>query len=296
MLTIQLFCEEYNFCFDAASYFSAQYQKLKTNAEAYSIFCAQLQAYKDDRAFDHLPALEKLHTLAEAIGIHKYTMEMLYILCLLPDLKIHYQCEGIPLQYFGSFTNNLKAYAESCHKTYGVWGTNIAWWLMDFFKLKLFSIGRLQFRRRKFRKNTGPYTQGTYYIDIHIPGGAPLTSELCAASYAEAADFFRQRYGMEKILFGCHSWIISPEIKAILPEKSNILAFGRHYTVYETHMDPNSSAVSFIFNIPGVPADLDSLPEATSLQKAIKQHLKAGKTINTAFGIMDYEKCKEELR
>ena len=223
-------------------------------------------------------------------------MEMLYLLCLMPDLKAHYQREDISLKYYDSFANNLRAYAESCKRTYGVWGTNIAWWLMDFFKLKLFSIGRLQFRRRKFRKNTGPYTQGTYYVDIHIPGGAPLTSELCAASYAEAADFFRQRYGMEKILFGCHSWIISPEIKAILPEKSNILAFGRHYTVYETHMDPNSSAVSFIFNIPGVPADLDSLPEATSLQKAIKQHLKAGKTINTAFGIMDYEKCKEELR
>ena len=295
MFNICQFCEEYGFLSDATIHFSAEYQKLTANADTYAVFCSQLQAYRDDLAFDHLPVLEKLHTLAETLEIHKYTMEMLYLLCLMPDLKAHYQREDISLKYYDSFANNLRAYAESCKRTYGVWGTDIAWWLMDFFKLKLFSIGRLQFRRRKFRKNTGPYTQGTYYVDIHIPGGAPLTSELCAASYAEAADFFRQRYGMEKILFGCHSWILSPEITAILPAKSNILAFGSHYTVFETHIDPNSHAVSFIFNVPGVPADLDSLPEATSLQKAIKQHLKAGKTINTAFGIMDYEKCKEDL-
>lgn len=296
MLMIHSLFEEYGFCSDASSYFSEQYHKLTANKDAYSIFCAQIQAYRDDIGFDYLPVIDKLHLLAKDMDIHKYTVEMLYILWLMPDLKAHYLQENIPMQYYDSFAENLKAYAVSCKTTHGVWGTNIAWWLMDFFRLKLFSIGRLQFRRRKFRKDMGSYSQGAYYIDVHIPGGAPLTPELCAASYAEAADFFRQRYGMEKILFGCHSWIISPEIKAILPEKSNILAFGRHYTVYETRTDPNSSAVSFIFNIPGVPADLDSLPEATSLQKAIKQHLKAGKTINTAFGIMDYEKCKEKLR
>ena len=288
MLTIQPFYEEY-FCSEAASYFSAQYQKLRANTEAYSTFCAQLQAYRDDCAFDHLPALEKLHTLAEAIGIHKYTMEMLYILCLLPDLEIHYQHEGIPLPYLHSFKDNLNAYAENCKRTYGVWGTNIAWWLMDFFKLKLFSIGRLQFRRRKFRKNTGTYPQGAYYVDVHIPGGAPLTPELCDAAYAEAAAFFRKHYGMKNIVFGCHSWLLLPDLATILPECSNILAFARSYEILETRIDTSSSAVSFIFDIPALPSDMDALPEDTSLRKAIKQYLKAGNTINTAFGIMHYQ-------
>lgn len=295
MFNICQFCEEYGFLSDATTHFSAEYQKLTANADTYAVFCAQLQAYRDDLAFDHLPVLEKLHTLAETLKIHKYTIEMLYLLCLMPDLKAHYQRENIPLQYYDSFAYNLKAYTESCKRTYGVWGTDIAWWLMDFFKLKLFSIGRLQFRRRKFRKDIGGYTKGDYYLDIHVPGGAPLTSELCAASYAEAADFFRQRYHMTDIVFGCHSWLISPDLVSILPVKSNILTFSRGYTILETHTDPTSSAVRFIFDVPALPSDLDTLPEATSLQKAIKQHLKAGKTINTAFGIMDYEKCKEDL-
>ena len=289
MFNICQFCEEYGFISEATTHFSAEYQKLTANADTYAVFCSQLQAYRNDLAFDHLPVLEKLHTLAETLEIHKYTMEMLYLLCLMPDLKAHYQREDISLKYYDSFANNLRAYAESCKRTYGVWGTDIAWWLMDFFKLKLFSIGRLQFRRRKFRKDIGGHTVGDYYLDIHVPGGAPLTSDLCAASYAEAAAFFRKRYHMTDIVFGCHSWLISPDLVSILPAKSNIFAFSRSYTILETHTDPTSSAVRFIFDVPALPSDLDTLPEATSLQKAIKQHLKAGNTLNTAFGIMHYE-------
>lgn len=289
MFNICQFCEEYGFISEATTHFSAEYQKLTANADTYAVFCTQLQAYRDDLAFDHLPVLEKLHTLAETLEIHKYTMEMLYLLCLMPDLKAHYQREDISLQYYDSFANNLRAYAESCKRTYGVWGTDIAWWLMDFFKLKLFSIGRLQFRRRKFRKDIGGHIAGDYYLDIHVPGGAPLTLDLCAASYAEAATFFRKRYNMTDIVFGCHSWLISPDLVSILPAKSNIFAFSRSYTILETHTDPTSSAVRFIFDVPALPSDLDTLPEATSLQKIIKQYLKAGNTLNTAFGVMHYE-------
>ena len=218
----------------------------------------------------------------------------MYLLCLLPSLAEQYHHEGIKLQYFDGFVENLKHAVLSCKKTHGVWGTDIAWWLIDFFKLKLFSIGRLQYKRRKFRKDIGPYAEGASYFDVHIPGGTPLTPELCAASYAEAAAFFQDRYGMNSILFGCHSWLLSPELATILPEKSNILAFAQDYTIFETRIDPASSAVNFIFHVPSIPADIESLPEVTSLQKAIKLHLKAGKTINTAFGVMEYKTCLSE--
>ena len=289
MLRIQAFCETYGFDPAAASHFAAQYQILKSHADAYGVFCRQLEACQGDRGFDHGPVFENLHGLQETTGIHPYTIDMLYLLCLLPDLEEQYGREGIPTRFFHSFVENLKQAACNCQKIHGVWGTDIAWWLIDFFKLKLFSIGRLQFKRRKLRKAMGGYAEGSYYIDVHIPGGAPLTPALCAASYAEAAAFFRGRYGMEHILFGCHSWLLSPELRTILPENSNILAFARDYTILQTRMDPTSSAVSFIFHVPGGPADLETLPEETSLQKALKTHLQGGKTINTAFGILEYQ-------
>ena len=289
MLRIQAFCETYGFDPAAASHFAAQYQILKSHADAYGVFCRQLEACRGDRGFDHGPVFENLHGLQETTGIHPYTIDMLYLLCLLPDLEEQYGREGIPTRFFHGFVENLKQAACNCQKIHGVWGTDIAWWLIDFFKLKLFSIGRLQFKRRKLRKAMGGYAEGSYYIDVHIPGGAPLTPALCAASYAEAAAFFRGRYGMEHILFGCHSWLLSPELRTILPENSNILAFARDYTILQTRMAPTSSAVSFIFHVPGVPADLETLPEETSLQKALKTHLQGGKTINTAFGILEYQ-------
>ena len=289
MSHIYPFCEKYGFDPEAASYFEAQYRALQFHAEAFAVFHRQLAVCQNNQAFDHLPVFAQLHALQDLTGIHSYTIDMLYLLSLLPDLEARYRQEGISMRYFDAFAGNLKYAASNCKKLHGVWGTDIAWWLIDFFKLKLFSIGRLQYKRRKFRKDLGSYAQGEYYIDVHIPGGAPLTPELCAASYAEAAVFFRDRYGMENILFGCHSWLLSPELAAILPEKSNIRRFARDYTGWETRIDPASSAVSFIFQIPGIPADLNSLPEATSLQKAIKRHLKAGKNINTAFGVMEYK-------
>ena len=289
MLHIKAFCETYAFDPAAASHFAAQYQILKSHADAYGVFCRQLEVCRNNRSFDHSPVFEQLHGLREATGIHQHTIDMLFLFCLLPDLEEQYDCEGIPARFFHGFVENLKQAAYSCKKIHGVWGTDIAWWLIDFFKLKLFSIGRLQFKRRKLRNAMGGYAEGSYYIDVHIPGGAPLTPSLCAASYAEAAGFFQARYGMEHILFGCHSWLLSPELLAILPENSNILAFARDYTILATRIDPSSSAVSFIFHVPGVPADLESLPEDTRLQKVLKLHLKAGKTINTAFGIMEYK-------
>ena len=289
MLRIQAFCETYGFDPAAASHFAAQYQILKSHADAYGVFCRQLEACRDDRVFDHGPVFENLHGLQEVTGIHPYTIDILYLLCLLPGLEEQYGREGIPARFFHGFVENLKQAACNCQKIHGVWGTDIAWWLIDFFKLKLFSIGRLQFKRRKLRKAMGGYAEGSYYIDVHIPGGAPLTPALCAASYAEAAAFFRARYGMEHILFGCHSWLLSPELRTILPENSNILAFARDYTILQTNIDPTSNAVSFIFHVSGVPADLETLPEETSLQKALKTHLQGGKTINTAFGILEYQ-------
>lgn len=288
MLHIYPFCEKYGFDPVVTSHLVAQHQKLISHTDAYVVFCQQIEAYHNNHLFDHSPVFTQLHELQEITGIHKYTIDMLYLLYLLPSLAEQYHQEGINIQYFNSFVDNLKQATCSCKKIHGVWGTDIAWWLIDFFKLKLFSIGRLQYKRRTFRKDIGGYAQGTYYIDVHIPSGAPLTPELCAASYAEAADFFHKRYGITNIIFGCHSWLLSPDLDSILPAKSNILTFAHSYTVLETRIDPNSTAVSFIFNTTGLPADIESLPEATSLQKAIKQHLKTGKTINTAFGVMEY--------
>ena len=133
MLHIKAFCETYAFDPAAASHFAAQYQILKSYADAYGVFCRQLEACRGDRGFDHGPVFENLHGLQEVTGIHPYTIDMLYLLCLLPSLAEQYHHEGIKMQYFDGFVVNLKHAVLNCKKTHGVWGTDIAWWLIDFF-------------------------------------------------------------------------------------------------------------------------------------------------------------------
>ena len=69
MLHIKAFCETYGFDPAAASHFAAQYQILKSYADAYGVFCRQLEACRGDRGFDHGPVFENLHGLQEATGI-----------------------------------------------------------------------------------------------------------------------------------------------------------------------------------------------------------------------------------
>ena len=116
MLRIQAFCETYGFDPAAASHFAAQYQILKSYADAYGVFCRQLEACRGDRGFDHGPVFENLHGLQETTGIHPYTIDMLYLLCLLPDLEEQYGREGIPARFFHGFVENLKQAACNCQK------------------------------------------------------------------------------------------------------------------------------------------------------------------------------------
>ena len=288
MSYIHDFCSQYDFPADAIIFLDADHQRLEANPQAYSIFCTQVGHYDPNAAFDHIPVFEALHGLTESTGIHPYTLDLLYLISLMPALEDWYRQEEIDPQLFHNFARNLAGVASDCFGLHGVWGTYIGWWLIDFFKGKLFSFGRLQFRRRKLRRQIGKYPQGIYYLDVHVPPCGPLTPALCEESYAQAASFYRARYGMEEILIGCHSWLIHPDITKLLPETSNILAFGRRYQVLETMPDPESKAASFIFNLPTLPADLNNLPDNTSLRRAVKQHLLAGNTIDTAFGFMHY--------
>lgn len=292
MNIIRQFCETYAFPEDTAAALAEAYGKLQAHPEGYALFLSQRECCRDDLIFDHVPVFQALHSLEEMTGIPAFTVDMLYLIILMPLLKARYEAEGIPQRYFDGFAENLRHTEKACFTVYGIHGVSTGWWLIDYFKLKLFTIGRLQFRRRRFRiSGTGTgfqFREGDYYVDVHIPPGDALTREKCLAAYREAACFFCKRFGMKTIIFGCFSWMLSPALGEMLPAGSNILAFAGDYILLEIRKDPSSSAVSFIFNVPDLPADVDLLPEKTGLQRAVKRHLKAGKTIDPAFGLMPY--------
>ncbi len=278
-------CQRYGFHPDACAFLDDAYKKLEAAPESLKVFEEQVEVYRQDHLFAHMPVLERLHSLAREVGLHQDTLDLLYMIRLLPILQELYKKEGLDDDMFFGFVKNIQASQGGGKEFYGL---STAWWFMDFYKLKLFTIGRLQYRYRRIKEDT-PWCgrvlkANTYYIDVHIPGGGPLLPELCQDSYDRAAAYFRRRYQLDEVIFGCYSWLLSPDLDDILPPTSNILAFGHQYTLAEAVPDTEYSHLTFAFGVRGVPEDLNALPEKTSLHRVLKPWLLKGNILRLGKG------------
>ena len=294
MSYIKEFCQKYEYEPDAVDFLEEAYHILKNNKEGFEIFCSCVELYKNNIEFESQPVFEKIRSLSKITGLHDFTLELLYMISLTPHLKELYIKENLPEDIYDASVCDLKWKAKECKDNYGVWGMFVGWWTIGFFKLKRFAIGRLQFNMREFphdmSANGLSFAKGEKYIDVHIPSSGRLDYDECQSAYKRAAEFFSKRYGMKNIIFGCRSWLLSPDNEKILPENSNILKFMRDYTILEIDIDPENSNLWRIFNKMRMPEDVSMLPEDTSLRKAFKKWLQKGNTINAAFGVIIYDK------
>lgn len=293
MNEVREFCTQYAFPAEAVTTLDAAWETLKSNESAYKVFLDQIEVYKNDLDFDYHPVFDALHALEETTGIHKYAIELMYIIKLMPLLKAHYIEKGYPLRYYDGFANNLRDYLLDCMKHYNVWGISIGWWLDAFFKLKCFTIGRLQYKPKTISEARAndqfPLTAGQPYLEVHVPPSGPLIPELCHASYAEAAEFFRKYFGYTEIIFCISSWLLSPDLENLLPASSNILKFAQDFTLLSTRIDTKGKSLTNFTTFASLPEDLNDLPENSSLQRAVKAHLMAGNTLKYGFGAFRFE-------
>ena len=74
--------------------------------------------------------------------------------------------------------------------------------------------------------------KGDPIISIHIPQGEKLTLESVRESIIQGMAF----WGKE-MPYLCHSWLLYPGLKDILPEKSNIIMFQNQFQIVETDWD-----------------------------------------------------------
>lgn len=293
MQYIRQFCEKYGFEPDATASLSDAYEQLISNGEAHATFKFQVCAYEENHLFDHTPAFAAIEGLQSLTGIHKYTLDLLYLIALTEHLKHLYQQEAIPNDIYDASVCDLKWKARECKNVYGVWGIFVSWWTIGIFKLKLFAIGRLQFELGSFPCSITDVNweiqEGAPYINVHIPSSGPLDHQACKASYDQAASFFRQRYGLNQIYFGCKSWLLAPSLNGILPPDSRILAFQSDYKILAVEEDSNYRNLFRVFGIRKLPENIQDLPSDTSLQRSLKEQLISGKTIVNGLGIFLYE-------
>lgn len=180
--------------------------------------------------------------------------------------------EKIFFDTFACFSRFVKEHRVS----YGCYGFDREWWTPRQVAMQLFRIGELEYEMIE--------KDGKNQISIHIPSDAKLTRENCWTSLQNAFAFFRKYYPeYYNVNYICNSWLLSPNLKQVLDEHSNILMFQSAFQVTKFNPD-DVEFMGWVFKNPAIP--VEELPEKTSLQRNLKAYLKSGGKIGCAFGIL----------
>lgn len=291
---IEKICTELEFPAEAVKEMLAAWEAVAAKADALNIWQKWIAAYErtgygneEEAGIDFKAALWEIDVAAQKAGIHRYTAELLFFLCLTQHLKRLYEERHIDLQIWHDSCMDLHWKLMECHKVYGIWGSFVAWWFSGFFELKLFALGRLQFELVDFpaayEQIRGNRPEGMKKaVNVHIPSCGKLDLKDCHASYQKAALFFADAFPGEKVAFVCDSWLLFPPHQEMLGAESGIVKFMSEYDIY--HTAESNGDLWRIFNRADT-GDVGSLPEETSMQRAYKQRLLAGKKAGVGVGI-----------
>ncbi len=182
------------------------------------------------------------------------------------DIYAFYQEKNIPdVIYFDTF-RDITYWTENCMRDYGEIGLEQYNWLWRHVTGTLFCLGRLQYE----------IIEGEAPLNLHIPQGESLNYVKCKKSLHSAAGFFTDR--SEAV---CHSWLLAPALKELLPASSNILRFQSLFEILE--LDTTSrEAEERVFH--KLQDDPEHYPETTSLQRTLKHYLLSGRQPGSALG------------
>ena len=108
-------------------------------------------------------------------------------------------------------------------------------------------------------------------LDMHIPGGIPLSLASVRTALEQAAPFFERFYpDIAFVAFVCDSWVFSTQLEAMLSVDSNIVRLQ-----YEGYLYPDGVGqedfLAFTFGTPSI--DPATAPRDTRLRRAVIEHL-----------------------
>lgn len=188
-----------------------------------------------------------------------------------------YEEKHISPQIYKDTMKCFTRFLEECKKKNGRMFFDRGWWTYRQVSMNLFRLGELEYEYGEYK--------GEKVINIHIPSDADLSTEAVDCSLKQAALFFHSYHdNYEYIPYTCYSWLMSPTLKSLLSEKSNILAFQNRFDIMEENKE-DKEYIEWLFQVP-VDTEYLKLPEKTSLQKKVKKLLLNGGTVGVAYGIM----------
>lgn len=203
----------------------------------------------------------------------------------------NFDSEQIALQKY-----NIKLVCTNDKIKYGIDGIRFSQmiWGSFFMKGNLIQIGRLQYEVgvKNFDKLDKYFKEKHQYIYIHIPRDKELYEEDVNESLCLANKYIKKYYPElknEKLVFYTQTWLLSPEVKEILSDDSNIIKFQEKFNIIEYEENINDF-MKFVFDVVIGEVKYKNLPEKTTLQKELKKKLLNGEKLNLGLGFLREEK------
>lgn len=217
----------------------------------------------------------------EVLEKEKSELWFLYLYSLMACKTYDRYCEkGIPEEIFWDTFLDITYWCENYEREYGRRGLGAFDWFYRHMDMKLFRLGRLQFEKLCLEEEIGSkevLKKGTEVINIHIPQGESLCPAQCEESLKRAEEFWGG--GRPYV---CHSWLLYPGLKELLPQDSNIRSFATRFKIIATDYKEREAEWRIFGRVERV---VENYPENTMLQKKAKDYLLSGRALGSSWGI-----------
>ena len=222
-------------------------------------------------------SLELPGPAADRTPLGRYFFAYVYLAALADVRRFHTQ-RRIPDDISWATLADLGRNLKRDRLLLGDGGLRTSGWLTRHFRGSIYELGRLQFNRMNVRAGhlADAFPDGEPALGIHIPESGPLTPEACENSLTQARPFFARHFPETPTRLAiCTSWLLDPQLADYLAADSNIVRFGRRFTLVGDGYDGDADVLRFVFH--RIAPRIDDLPQRTTLERAIVAHLRAGK-------------------
>ena len=281
------FFKEFDYESKDAEFLLFSYDRIVSRDDTRAVWNEALNIYDKNINCDFDMIIALAQDVAQRLDMHRYTAELLVFICLSWRLRENYIERGIDLSIFHGSMLDLKYKLQECKVVKGIVGSFVAWWFNRFYNLERFALGRLQFEVDRFgqhyEREGHILTPDSKAINVHIPRTLThLTPESCDEAFRMAKEFFKDQVDPDTP-FICHSWMLYPGNKQILPESTNVYKFMSRFDVFHWADDPSLEDLWRIFDTDE--KDPDRLPADTSMRRSYINHLKNGGVLGWGHGV-----------
>ena len=242
--------------------------------------------------------------MPDALGAAGRCLPVYLFVLGLPAVRAYHRRRGVPAAVTEATLADLGRHVAIHRRMFGTTGVDSPGWMTVHLRGLLYECGSLQYEPARFRarqpaqagagqsgagqagtgqagtgqSGTGP-ADDEPVLSVHIPEGAPLSTDSVLASLGEARDLFAAHFPDPPRRFAvCHSWLLDDQLAEYLPETSNIVRFQRLFRLVPGGADGDRDVLTFVFRKPDAGQDeLGGLPQRTTLDRAVVAHLRSGR-------------------